>query len=270
MAKLTPEDLWSRLKFDYRVAMKMRSPVMSVTAYRSADDLAKRRNPIVSEEEGHLATHYLVDYYIRTLVGPDRYSDKTSVMFDLLVNGNYPYSVPGRWVVDSEMPWTPHFTKGRPICVDEDLWNQSRGRMLLGDLLVHVAKLLNFDEIPRTPNYGGYTPDAAKYWRTRLQMQPITPNLTYPVLPQGIINNQSVVPRGIFEVVSEKDSTPSFSGLFEPAENPFFSIGSNKPAVETAFEAKNRAIEPNRNLGSPELRREPLPSPAFEPKPKTN
>lgn len=187
MPRLTPEQLKSRLTWDYQVAVKMRSPLMSVTAYRNADDLKRRRNPIVSEDEGHLATHYLVDYYVKTLVGPDEYSDKTSIMFDLFANSNgrddYPYAPPSCIVISNRIPWTPHFTEGRPVCTDDDLWGASGGRKLLADWVVHVAKLLNFDEIPRTENYGGYTPAAARYWRDKLKRQPLTPNLHYPALP---------------------------------------------------------------------------------------
>jgi len=35
MASLTPQQLHDRLKFDYQVAMAMRSPIMSVSAFRS-------------------------------------------------------------------------------------------------------------------------------------------------------------------------------------------------------------------------------------------
>ncbi len=94
LESLTPEQLKSRLRLDYQVAMKMRYPLMSVTAYRNPEDLEKRRNPIVSEEAGHLATFYLADYFIKTLTGPDRYATKTSVKLDLLAHGNYPYTPP--------------------------------------------------------------------------------------------------------------------------------------------------------------------------------
>jgi hypothetical protein len=185
MIKLTAEQLKTRLKMDYQIVTKMRSPLMSVTAYRNAADLDKRRNPIVSEDEGHLATHYLVTYSIRTLVAENEYSEKTSVKFDLLANGNYPYTWPGCWVTSSRLPWTPHFREGVPICIDHDLWEDFDGGMLLGELFVHVAKLLNFDEIPRSENYGGFNPAAAKYWREVLGRKPLTPNLPYPALPGG-------------------------------------------------------------------------------------
>lgn len=185
MRKLSPEQLKTRLQMDYQIVSQMHNPLMSVTAYRNAADLDKRRNPIVSDDEGYLATHYLVTYFIRTLVGRNDYSPKTSVKFDLLANGNYPYTYPGCWVTKSPMPWTPHFKKGAPICIDGDYWEDMEGNMLLGELLVHVAKLINFDEIPRSENYGGYDPAAAAYWREELGQKPLTPNLPYPALPPG-------------------------------------------------------------------------------------
>jgi hypothetical protein len=214
MAKLTLEELKTRLKMDYQVVVKMRSPLMTITAYRNADDLEKRRNPIVSEDEGHLATHYLVDYSVRTLVGPDEYSDKTSVKFDLLANGNYPYTLPLCSVISSRMPWTPHFKKGVAICTDHNMWEDAKGRKLLGDWVVHVAKLLNFDEIPRTENYGGLNPEAAHYWREKLNKQPITPKLYYPSLPTGPspITTATAEPSDMFEPAS-----PSPGVMFEPA-----------------------------------------------------
>jgi hypothetical protein len=214
MAKLTPEQLKTRLKLDYQVVVKMRSPLMTITAYRNTTDLEKRRNPIVSEDEGDLATHYLVDYYIRTLVGRDEFSDKTSVKFDLLANGNYPYTIPGCYVISSRMPWTPHFQEGVAICTDHNMWEDAKGNLLLGDWVVHVAKLLNFDEIPRTENYGGLNPEAARYWRDKLKRQPLTPNLHYPPLPIGVEPFPSTAARSsdMFQPVSQ-----SPAGMFQPA-----------------------------------------------------
>lgn len=182
MAKLTPAQRQDRLRFDYLVVSKMQSPFMSVTAYRSVEEMKARRNPIGSRDEGHLALHYIADYKIKTLIGEDRYSSGTSIHFDLLAKGDYPFSEPNCWVISNDIPWTPHFTKGETVCLGE-IWKESKGSMLLGHLLVHVAKLLNFDEIPRSPNYNGYNGAAVRYWRTKLNMQPITPGLAYPVLP---------------------------------------------------------------------------------------
>lgn len=216
MRKLTAEQLRTRLKMDYQLVVKMRSPLMTITAYRNADDLNNRRNPIVSEEEGHLATHYLVDYYIRTLVGPDEYSDKTSVKFDLLANGNYPYTIPGCYVTSSRLPWTPHFKAGNiPICTDYDMWEAAKGRLSLAHWVIHVAKLLNFDEIPRTENYGGFNPDAARYWREKLKMQPLTP-LEYPPLPD--VDDKTALFSAAQSRVSDmfQAAPEPTAGLFEP------------------------------------------------------
>lgn len=209
MAQLTLEQRQDRLRFDFAVAMEMRCPIMAITAYRNDEDLEKRRNPIVSEEDGHLATHYLVDYRIKTLVDRGIYHDKFSVKFDLLANGNYPYSRPGCYIVSSKMPWTPHFRKNLPVCVDHEMWEDYQGKMLLGSLMVHVAKLLNFDEIPRSETYGGYNPEAAEYWRSHLNRQPINPNLVYPPLPAKI----SLIPE---PVMRPKQSELAGESLFKP------------------------------------------------------
>lgn len=204
MSNLTPVERNDRLMFDYRLVRKMYSPIMSVEAYRSVDDLFERRNPIASEQEGHLALHYVADYKIKTLLGPDKYSSNTSVHFDLLAGGDYPMTDPACWVISKDIPWTPHFAKGRPICIG-DIWTNSRGRMLLGHLLVHVAKLLNFDEIPRSDHYGGYTPSAFYYWRDKFNLQPITVNLPYPVLPSEATSRVAKT-EPVFRPVAKKQS----------------------------------------------------------------
>ncbi len=220
--KLTPEQLKSRLKMDYQVVTRMRTPLIAVTAYCNADDLEKRRNPIVSEDQGHLATHYIVDYRIRTLVAPDEYYDKFSVKFDLQANGNYPFSWPGCFVISSRLPWTPHFRQGTPICIDHDMWRDKGGRMLFGELVVHVAKLLNFDEIPRTDNYGGLNPPAAEYWRTKLGKQPVTRNWPYPPLPPlvdelTLFSPSSGPSSDLFNPRPSASPSPqAFSELFQP------------------------------------------------------
>lgn len=213
MAGLGPDDLRSRLQHDYRVVSRMRSPLMQVAAYRGVDDLRKRRNPITSEHEGQLATHYFVDYHIKTLVGRDLYSDRTSVQIDLQANNNYPFSEPGCYVVESRMPWSPHFIKGRPICLGE-IWRQAQGTMLLGQLLIHIAKLLNFDEVARGGGYVGYNGEAIEYWKRVLGYQPITKNLPYPPLPVDIIHTvpetrKGFVRKGVTVTAAARPAPPA-------------------------------------------------------------
>lgn len=211
MAALSPEELKSRLLLDYRVTARMHSPLMQVAAYRSFDDLRKRRNPISSEAEGHLATHYLVNYSVKTLTGPGVYSDRTNVRVDLLANNNYPYSDPSCWAFESKLPWSPHFRKSDGwICLGE-VWEQSEGAMLLGELLVHIAKLLNFDEAPRGNGYKGYSREAIEYWKNVLGYAPITRNFPYPPLPVDLL----------------------YTGPFKPEPKKMFvrkSVGTGMPA----------------------------------------
>jgi hypothetical protein len=178
------DDLRSRLRHDYQVVTLMRSPLMVVEAYQSVDDLNTRRNAIQSIAEGHLATYYRVDYHIKTLIGRGLYSDMTTVKFDLFADNDYPLSEPVCKVIDSPMPWSPHFDdEDAPICTG-DGWKEAEGHMLLGELMVHVAKLLNFDEPPyKDPTYVGWNGEAIRYWESVLGRQPITKNLPYPVLP---------------------------------------------------------------------------------------
>jgi hypothetical protein len=187
MERLTADELRSRLTFDYQTVMLMSCPLMEVEAYRNLDDLLARRNMIRSVEDGYLAVHYRVKYNLRTLVGPGRYSrDATVVRFDLFADSDYPESEPPCFVIDGELPWSPHFHPERDVSVcTGDIWLEADGNMLLGELMVHVAKLLNFDEPPNPKIEHGYHPEAAKYWVNELGRRPIS-KLVYPQLPQRI------------------------------------------------------------------------------------
>jgi hypothetical protein len=184
MDSLTADELRSRLSFDYQTVMLMSCPLMMVEPYRNLDDLLARRNMITSPEQGHLAVHYRVKYKLNTLVGPGRYSNETTVRFDLFADNNYPESEPPCFVIDGELPWSPHFHQDYAVCTG-DIWEEADGNMLLGELMVHVAKLLNFDEPFATKVEPGYQPEAARYWVTELGQRPIS-KLIYPQLPQRI------------------------------------------------------------------------------------
>jgi len=240
----------------------MVNSIMQVLAFKNDGDMSRRQNQVLSEDQGHLATHYLVDYHVRTLIGPGQYSEKTTIKFDLQANGNYPFTVPGVFVLENEtpIPWTPHFKSRTPICIDHDVWDEGQGTVLLGQLMVHVAKLLNFDEIPRSENYGGYTPAAAAYWRSELGRRPITENLQYPVLPAEIINGIAAIPRGAFQ-----------PRLVQPPSPDIFSKSSrNASRGDRRIESENQTLNDRPAAIAPvSTSREPVPM--FAPKaPKSN
>lgn len=235
MPSLNPEDLRARLQFDYQVVMRMRSPLMQVAAYRGLGDLKALRNPITSVDEGHLATHYLVDYRVKTLVGRSIYSDQTVMRVDVLAGTNYPYSEPVCWVLDNcKMPWSPHFLRGRPICTEAKWWKAAEGAMLLGQLLVHVAKLLNFDEPPRESWYTGYNKEAIDYWRDVLGHQPITKNFPYPQLPIDLV----------FDVLGEPESKPKKISVRKP-------IGTGAPVTAQPAAPRASTVFKKKPIGKP-------------------
>ena len=146
MAKLTKQEQEQRLQFDFQVIERMNCAVMKAQAYRTAADAKAQLRPIQTVTSARAAGHYRVDYHIKTLSGRGQYMKQTVVHVDVLSNGNYPYSEPSCWVISNPVPWSPHFRAGYPICTGE-LWKLAKGKMLLGQLLVHIAKLLNFDEV---------------------------------------------------------------------------------------------------------------------------
>jgi hypothetical protein len=185
MKPLMRQDLENRLRFDYEVVTRMANSVMRLTAYRNGTDLKAGTHPITTEAEAHQARHYRVEYRIKTLAGRGEYMDLTVVHVDLLCNGNYPYSEPACWVLSQPVPWSPHFKSGYPICLGE-IWKEAKGNILLGQLLIHIARLLNFDEVARSGGYAGWNASAIAYWKQVLHLQPITPGLAYPVLPSDL------------------------------------------------------------------------------------
>jgi hypothetical protein len=187
MQRLTPQELRSRLSLDFRVCQHMfrTSNILAGEAYQHTSDLERGRNAIITPDRGHLARKYVVDFHVRTLIGRGRYADVTTIGFDLDVR-NYPYEAPATWIISSPVPYSPHFKNRAPVCIGE-IWERANGYMLLGQLLVHIAKLLNWDERMRS-NYTGWNPDAIEHHRLVHRGRPITEGLQYPMLPPDLHN----------------------------------------------------------------------------------
>jgi hypothetical protein len=58
--------------------------------------------------------------------------------------------------------------------------------MLLAQLVVHVARLINFDEPGADSSADHWNASAVHYWRTTLSGGPYLRDLTYPRLPAEI------------------------------------------------------------------------------------
>jgi len=178
---LSPHQLASRYAFDFRVVRRMCDTVLDAEAFRSVADLSRGGPEIVDEGHGGLATCYRVKFHVPTLIGPGRFAPETVIGFNLAV-GDYPYAAPVSWVISDHVPYSPHFRSGAPVCIGE-VWSQSRGRMLLGQLLVHVARLLNWDEVARGGGYRGWNGAAIDYHAAVFGDRPLDPSIRYPNLP---------------------------------------------------------------------------------------
>jgi len=199
MPKLKPEELQSRLRFDWTITQKMNSPLVLIQAFKSLPDLRGRKDPIAKEQAGHRACVYSVEYRVRSLVGEGVFHDRFQVSMDLLAGGNYPFSEPACFVSSQPIPWSPHFMpRNGAICLGE-LWTQARGAMTLGHLIVHICKLLNFDEPDREPSYGGWNAAAVNYWRKVLHRQPLTKELVYPKLPAEVTHAIEIPHKRLFQ-----------------------------------------------------------------------
>jgi len=212
MKKLSPDDLRSRLRFDYQVCQRMFGPIFTGEAYRNATDMRLRRNRITSLSEADQARKYRIDFHVRTLIGKDQFSDLTTIGVDLEA-GNYPFEEPPSWVISKPIPYSPHFKSGRGVCTGS-LWETANGRMLLGELLVHIARMLNWDSTThwtyKTDTiYEGWNPEAARYYYSRYGREPITKNLPYPLVHV----NTDTTP-------GPKDAEPQASGDRVPLAHP--------------------------------------------------
>lgn len=180
MKKLSQKDMASRRRFDWRVVQKMPNSICRFSAHNTPQDAEAGRSPIVDETDARCAAHYRAVYSFPTLVGPGKYGQPTIIRIDA-ADSKYPFASPSSWVVEKNgvFPWSPHFARGLPVC-DGTIW-RNNAQVLLGHYLIHLARLLNWDEILED-GYGGYNERAANWWRKN-RGRPLHPDLVYPCLP---------------------------------------------------------------------------------------
>ncbi len=187
MGRLDQAGLRSRLAFDWKVLRDMRSAHLgAVRAFASADEARANRDLTARDAEAGMATCYQVEYRLHIPVGPGQFVPAAFVWFDLLAGGNYPFTPPAVTCVSQPLPWSPHVNSGNGFVCLGDAWPRAQGRMLAAQLVVHLMRLLNWDEPDRGAHYVGWSPTASRYWREVLGGRPISPDLEYPVLPAGL------------------------------------------------------------------------------------
>jgi hypothetical protein len=191
MRNLTQSNLAGRRRFDWRVVRQMNNQRYRFTAHRTAQDAESGRHSIEMEDQARYALHYRAEYGIKTLIGPGAYSSRTVIRVDVS-HPAYPFTEPTGWPVktgESKVPYSPHFADGLPVC-NGSIW-RSDGNILLGHYLIHLARLLNWQE-ELSPEYGGYNPAAVQWWRKNIN-RPLDPKLVYPALPLEELYGKVVV-----------------------------------------------------------------------------
>ena len=180
-ATLSPTELIGRQRADHLLltALDEADCPISVTGHRSANEARANRKPVALGVKLP-PSHYRVVYDFDTLRAPGTRHRPTIVHVAPLAGGSYPTTSPGAWVISGVIPWTPHFAPQVPICHGGHVWTPNRTQLV--DYVVHIGKLLNFDEPPPHPGYVGYNAAAVSYWRDTMQLAPLDPKLKFPAM----------------------------------------------------------------------------------------
>jgi hypothetical protein len=178
---LTPAERLNRQRSDHLMlaALDASSAPIFVTGHRTPEDVRANSGPVPVGDRTPPA-HYRVVYDYDTLRAPGARHRPTVVHVAPLASGGYPTTQPSAWVISEVVPWTPHFAANVPICHGTHAWAPNRTQLV--DYVVHIGKLLNFDEPPPVEGYHGYNPHAVEYWRTAMRLQPLNPGLRLPAI----------------------------------------------------------------------------------------
>ncbi len=193
------QELADRRAFDLRVLTDMRCPTFDFEAYRTRADLEARRSRVTNPADGATVTKYRWIFRIPTHISRDQFAPVTEIGVNTDVT-DYPRKPPGTDILSSHVPWSPHFMKNAPVCVGNEIWGPRAGYIVLGELAIHIAHLLNWDEVGRGPGYSGWNGEAIAHHKSFYRGRPINPNTIYPVLPGWLAGDQPATPT--FQVVN--------------------------------------------------------------------
>jgi hypothetical protein len=221
-SSLTPQERLERQRTDHKMvaALDAADCPVRVTGHRTAQDVRANRDPIPAGSQT-APSHYRVVYDFDTLSGPGTRLRPTVVHVSPLANGNYPETPPTAWVISDVIPWTPHFAANVPICHGSHVWIPNRTQLV--DYVIHIGKLLNFDEPPPNAGYHGYNAQAVAYWRSKMRLRPLNPGLRFPniraedvVRVGGFAPSGSPLGSGRFGRAADSRSSGRFSGAATP------------------------------------------------------
>lgn len=202
---LNPQELRQKLAGDYQIMMPLMCPTTPrIRAYATA--ATARAGKEVTQQEGAAgtATIYDVTYHFPVPVSKTAKTTDVVVRFQLLALGPYPFAEPLVEVVSRPLPWVPHVSPAGRVCITT-AWIRSGGQYLLPELVIHVAKLLNFDEKKMSSDYSAFREDAVSWWLSTRQGQPINPDLVYPQLPLHLTHG--IRRAGLFRPLGDASAT---------------------------------------------------------------
>ncbi len=174
-----------RLRLDFASSRAVtHGCVRSVTVYSDAT----RKQEVRSEEQAAIARYYVVDYQVEALTQDRSLHKGFLVSFDIdAVFDEYPHSgaFPRTTCISNPRPWHHRvYPSSGLFCTGES----PDPALLLGHHIIHVAKLLNFDEPWDKDHDRGYNPTAYEEYKRRWGGRPINPRLAVPVLDESALN----------------------------------------------------------------------------------
>lgn len=215
---MTPHELRTRLALDAAIVARLRSPHLgAIHGYTSVSHLTRRERASDAELAGGRAIFWTVEYRLPMLAAPGRPLASATAVFNLLAGGDYPFSPPTVAFAAHPFPWCGHVhALTGTVCLGEG-WVRARGQITLGHLIVHVTRLVNFDE-PQT--FDGFDAAALRYGRDVLHGRPLNPDLVYPALPADILHGVREEPDSpepaATAFIPRTAPAPRDTGLFVP------------------------------------------------------
>ncbi len=190
MVQLSLEALRARLALDYRAMRSLRGETLGrVEAFVSPVDILPRREATHAQGLAGLVTAYRVEFRFPMLRSHRRTMQWARAVFRLPTVG-YPFAEP-TVAFDPLFPFAPHISHESGAVCTGGAWGAAQGTWLVANLVIHVMKLVNFDE-PFTE--GGLNGHAVRYARRELDGQPLNPGLDYPVMDERVTHSGTPAP----------------------------------------------------------------------------
>ena len=205
---MNQRELAERRIFDFRVLNDMRCETFDFEAYRTMSDLEQRKRIVTDPADSAAVSKYRWNFQVPTHISRTQLAPQTEIGINTDVT-DYPRQPPSTWILSPHVPWSPHFLRGAPVCIGDELWGPTGGHITLGDLAIHIAHLLNWDEKGRGRGYVGWNGEAITHHQTAYRGRPINPGLIYPMLPVWLAGDQA--PEPVFTIlVADQSPAPGF------------------------------------------------------------